>query len=197
MCSTTHSRRGFLAGTGALAAATLSGGSGAAQAFPILCSWSGGGDIGFGLAPASGQAANEVASVMRAIGLNIPMQVYTGGVTNAVATTINGLPAIVYNPGFMNQLWGCNSFAAATVLGHEVGHHANRDTQWQRQFTHSWNRELGADWVSGLAMRRLGVSLQDATSGIQCSMGPFSPGSPSHPDSQRRLQAISAGWYAG
>jgi hypothetical protein len=84
-----------------------------------------------------------------------------------------------------------------TVLAHEVGHHAMLDTTWAGQYKHPWTRELGADWVSGLAMRRIGASLPDTLSGIQCSMGVFSPGSPSHPDSQSRLQAITQGWWAG
>jgi len=55
----------------------------------------------------------------------------------------------------------------------------------------------GADWVSGLAMRRLGLSLSDTRSGIECSMGVFGPGSPTHPDSPRRLIAVTEGWEAG
>lgn len=84
-----------------------------------------------------------------------------------------------------------------TVLAHEVGHHAMLDLAWANQFKHPWTKELGADWVSGLAMKRLGAPLDDTLSGIQCGMGPFSPGSPSHPDSQRRLLAIQQGWEAG
>ncbi len=153
--------------------------------------------MGAGLAPGTHDAVALVSQIMSAIGLNIPMSVYRGGVPNASATIIGGYPAIVYNGFFLNGLSPCNQWAGVTVLAHEVGHHANRDTNWAAQFTHPWQKELGADWVSGLAMRRLGRSLNESLSGIACGMGPFSPGSPSHPNSQLRLQAIEQGWYAG
>ena len=168
-----------------------------AQSYRLLCSWSGGRNSGQGLVPARGRAAAEVRDIMNAIGFRAPMQVFIGGVQNAGATIINGRMAIIYNRNFLGRLASCNRFAAMTVLGHEVGHHANRDTSWSGRNRHPWSRELGADWVSGLAMRRLGISLTGAQSGIRCSMGVFSPGSRSHPDSERRVRAITEGWYAG
>ena len=198
------SRRTFLQRVGllghiAVADAVLSlGNSASAQTYyPILCSWAGSSHVGGGLGQAAPRALDEVRSIMRAIRLEIPMNVYMGGVPNAAATIIGGSPAIVYNPEFMTGLNYCDPVAAQSVLAHEVGHHANRDTTWSARFRHPWQRELGADWVSGLAMKRLGVSLQRAVNGILCSFGPFSPGSPSHPDSQRRLQAVQDGWYFG
>lgn len=167
-----------------------------AQTFPVLCSWAGG-NLGNGLGPASQLAARIVYDVMNAIGYQAQLDVYSGGVGNAAATILNGRSVVVYNRGFIQGLDSCNRIAPVSVLAHEVGHHANRDTTWSAKFKHPWSRELGADWVSGLAMRRLGISLEDALSGIFCSFGAFGPGSESHPDSQRRLRAVSEGWYNG
>jgi hypothetical protein len=76
-----------------------------------------------------------------------------GGVPNASATVINGVPSIIYNADFLGDLFACNEMAGMTVLAHEVGHHAMLDTTWMGQFRHPWVKELGADWVSGLALQ--------------------------------------------
>jgi hypothetical protein len=150
------------------------------------------------LAPGTAVAIQQVQLISRAIGYYTPIQTFMGGVPNASATVINGFPAIVYNPDFLGLLFQCNQAAGMTVLAHEVGHHALLDTTWQgQQFKHPWVRELGADWASGFAMKRLGASRDNTLSGIQCSMGVFSPGSISHPDSRNRLLAVEQGWAQG
>jgi len=132
-----------------------------------------------------------------AIRYHVPLQVFIGGVPNASATIINGAPAIIYNANFLDSFFRCHQAAGMTVLAHEVGHHAMLDTTWMGQNKHPWDRELGADWVSGLAMKRLGATLTDTQSGIECGMGVFGPPSPSHPDGQRRMLAVTQGWHSG
>ena len=204
MCSTHLSRRiflrqvaGSLGGIVAGSAGISLGNQASAQVYPILCTWAGANRIGVGLAQAPPHVVQQVQGIMAAIRFPVHMQVLHGGVPNAAASVIGGFPAIIYNPQFLNRLHSCDPVAPFSVLAHEVGHHANLDTTWAAQFRHPWQRELGADWVSGLAMKRLGIPLQRAQNGILCSFGPFSPGSHSHPDSQRRLQAVYAGWYYG
>ena len=189
------SRRSVMAGCVATAA-MASFGRASAQSYGLMCSYAGG-RFGEGLAPATGYAVYEINAIQRATGYFAPMAIYLGGVPNASATIISGQLSVIYNPDFLNNLFMCNRFAATTVLAHEVGHHANIDTSWQRQnYTHSYTRELGADWFSGFAMRRMGIALGDAQSGIMCTFGAFSPDGASHPGSQRRLQAITDGWSA-
>lgn len=204
MCSNFLSRRAFLrqaagslSGFVAGCAGLSLGSQASAQAYRILCTWAGTNQIGVGLAHAPPHAVQQVQGIMAAIQFQAPMQVFQGGVPNAAASLIGGFPAIIYNPQFLNRLYSCDPVAALSVLAHEVGHHANLDMTWTSQFRHPWQKELGADWVSGLAMKRLGIPLNRAQNGILCSFGPFSPGSPSHPDSQRRLQAVYSGWYLG
>jgi len=197
MCRICLDRRQFfrsaLAGAAALAAKPVTA---FAQFYPLLCSWSGGWNTGQGLAPGAPIAIQQVQLIAQAIEFPVPLEVFMGGVPNAAATMING-PAIVYNPAFLDSVAFCHPPAAMTILAHEVGHHAMLDTTWAGQWKHPWQKELGADWVSGLAMKRLGATLQDTLSGIQCSFGPFSPASPTHPDSQNRMAAIVQGWQAG
>ena len=204
MCSDHLSRRlflrqfaGSLAGIATVGVALSLGNHASAQVYPVLCSWAGANQIGIGHRPASSHAIQQVQYIMAAIGLRVPMQVFVGGVQNAAATVIRGFPTIIYNQNFLNGLHRCDPVASLSVMAHEVGHHANLDTTWAAQFRHPWQKELGADWVSGLAMKRMGIPFERARNGILCSFGPFSPGSLSHPDSQRRLQAVHAGWYHG
>lgn len=168
-----------------------------AQAYPIFCSWAGNYQVGYGLIPAPPHVVQDVQAIMAAIRFPVHMQVFWSGVQNAAATVIGGLPAIIYSPDLMNHLHSCDPVAPLSVLAHEVGHHANLDMNWAARFKHPWQKELGADWVSGLAMRRLGIHPERAQNGVLCSLGPFSPESPSHPGSQRRLQAVRSGWHQG
>jgi hypothetical protein len=198
MCEMCMNRRKFLAialggGCAAVAAPTAA----VAQVYPLYCSWSGGGGMGQGLWAPEPLAVQQVVQVASVLQLPFPIRVFMGGVPNASATIVDNVPAIVYNSNFLVALSSCYPPAGMTVLAHEVGHHAQRDLAWAGQFRHPWTRELGADWVSGLAMKRLGASLDDTLSGIQCGMGPFSPGSPTHPDSHQRLVAIQQGWETG
>lgn len=198
MCEICMNRREFLAVTLAGGCAVAAAPTAAvAQGYPLYCSWSGGPSMGPGLWPPEPLAVQQVVQVASILQLPFPINVFLGEVPNASATIINGLPAIVYNSNFLVALSSCYQPAGMTVLAHEVGHHANRDLAWAGQFRHPWTKEFGADWVSGLAMKRLGASLEDTLSGIQCSMGAFSPGSPTHPDSQNRLLAIRQGWEVG
>lgn len=80
------------------------------------------------------------------------------------------------------------------MLAHEVGHHANGDTTWRGGMRHPWMRELGADFVSGLALARIGASPEEAT---RAPRALFSYGTPSHPDTPRRVAAMLDGWRRG
>lgn len=146
------------------------------------------------LTPAPQPVTVQFQQICAAIGYNTPLAIFRGPVGNAAADVINGQPVVIYNPDFLNKLYKCALYAPATVLAHEIGHHANADTHWPSQNKHPWTRELRADWISGVALRKLGASLDQAESGIMC-FDPYGPGSSSHPNSQLRLQAISDGWH--
>lgn len=190
-------RRKFIKGLSAFSIATsFSSKASVAQNFRVLCSYAGG-SFGSGLAPASNSAIAAVRDIENVLGYYANLDVYRGGVPNAAAMVWNSRYAIVYNHSFMSGLASCHRIAPYTVLAHEVGHHANADTQWAGQFRNSWSKEFGADFVSGVAMRRLGIDLDAAQSAILCTFGAFSPGNSSHPGSQQRLAAIADGWWQG
>lgn len=201
MCICKLSRRSVLriAAFGLIATATIQRVPSAwGQAF--LCSYAG--NIGLGrLAPATPVAWQDVQRAMSVIGLRIPIQVFQGQTGNALALVMpdqfgTPIPTIVYNPNFLNQLYQLGGrYASMSVLAHEVGHHANRDSSWMGQFKHPWQRELGADFVSGLVLGRIGASLDEATRALRAMFSLF--GDPGHPDTRRRLNAVTDGWLAG
>jgi hypothetical protein len=161
--------------------------------YSINCSF-GGGSQGIGLTEPTLNAVQGIQSICSVLGVN-PIKVFRGNVPNAAATIINNTPVIVYNADFMNQLSAFNFYAPYSVLGHEVGHHVNFDLTFYGQFQHPWTKELRADYVSGVAMRRLGVSLSNALSA--CYALYTAEGSSSHPDSPKRIDAVTLGWYNG
>lgn len=161
--------------------------------YSINCSF-GGGSQGIGLMDPTINAVQGVQSICNVLGVS-PIKIFQGNVPNAAATIINNTPVIVYNSNFMNQLSSFNYYAPYSVLGHEVGHHVNFDLTFYGQFQHPWTKELRADYVSGVAMRRLGVSLNNALSA--CYALYSTEGSSSHPDSPKRIDAVTLGWYNG
>lgn len=161
--------------------------------YPILCAF-GSSIQGQGLSPATNIAIQGVNSICSVLGVRY-INVYQGGVPNASATVVNNIPIIVYNPDFMNKLSNYNPAAPFTVLGHEVGHHVNFDLTYYGQFQHPWTKELRADYVAGVAMRRLYVSLDQTVSLYYWLFD--AQGSSSHPDSFKRIDAVTQGWLRG
>lgn len=80
-----------------------------------------------------------------------------------------------------------------TIIGHEIGHHANGDTGWRRSHNReAWDRELAADRTAGHLVSRLGGALEDAQAFFhRLSNSP----SETHPPRDLRLQAVAQGWH--
>lgn len=145
----------------------------------------------------------QITSLMRIP----PIAVYRSpGLQNASASRhpFNGSAVILYDPQFFNRLHQSveargltrsGRWATFSVLAHEVGHHFHGDAAFYGQFQHPWNKELRADYFSGVVLRRAGASLNDALAAIFSHFNPY--GSPSHPDTRRRIDAIRAGYFRG
>ncbi|MEZ4828314.1 MAG: hypothetical protein R3C61_18795 [Bacteroidia bacterium] len=155
------------------------------------CTYSGG-NCTSNLSPPTDYAQNQVNQICQI--LNLPLiRTYRSDTGNACATVYYNRPIISYNSGFLEYLKSYNLWAPVSVLAHEVGHHYNRDVLWYGNFKHPWTKELQADFVSGYVMYKLGASLSDAQSAQRVSFDWM--GSTSHPDSPRRLDALTAGYH--
>jgi hypothetical protein len=155
------------------------------------CAFSGGGLCDSNLADPTQYAVDVVQNICNVLGTPY-IPIYRANIPNACALIgPQGTPIITYNPIFLGKLYEANVWAPISVLAHEVGHHIYQDPSWYGSFQHPWTKELRADYVSGYVMFKLGASLSDAQSAFSDS---FSFGSPSHPDTPRRLDAILAGY---
>lgn len=157
----------------------------------VYCSYSGGGCAN-GLSQPTQYASNIVSNICNILGVRY-INTYAGNVGNACASNYQGYPIITYNRQFMNYLSSNNQWAPISVLAHEVGHHVNNDISWYGAFKHSWTKELQADYVSGYVMYKMGASLENAKSAFYIMFDWM--GSMSHPDTPRRIDALTAGYY--
>ena len=153
-----------------------------------------------GVAQASPYAYGVLNNIKSALNVVMSIEKYIGPVQNAGAMVQPNqfgapVPVIVYNANFLGSLYQKNQWAPISVVAHEVGHHINNDASWSRQMgAHPWSRELGADFISGCALARMGASLADATTALNSMFDGL--GSPSHPDTPRRVNAVREGWEA-
>jgi hypothetical protein len=120
--------------------------------------------------------------------------VSTNQIDNAAAMFYNGRRYILYNPRFISQLDNAanDKWAGISVLAHEIGHHLLGHTMDGRGSQHA--KELASDQFSGLVLRRMGATLQQAQLAMSLISSPH--GSASHPGKNDRLAAIAKGWGA-
>lgn len=116
----------------------------------------------------------------------------TTQVDNAAAVIYQNVRYILYNPSFINQLDNAarDKWASISVIGHEIGHHLLGHTMDGRGS--QIPKELDADEYSGLVLRRMGASLQQAQLAMKLIASPYA--SATHPGENDRLAAIARGW---
>lgn len=111
-----------------------------------------------------------------------PMNAELGG--NAIATVLDENRLIVYDRN-LSPIAGYNG--ARMIIAHELAHHYCKHLGTLS----SPNKELQADAFSGVAMRLMGQSLDNALAVAKLfNKRP----SVSHPTAQDRIQAITDGW---
>jgi hypothetical protein len=116
----------------------------------------------------------------------------TTQVDNAAAVIYQNVRYILYNPSFIDQLDNAakDKWASISVIGHEIGHHLLGHTLDGRGS--QIPKELEADEYSGLVLRRMGASLQQAQLAMKLIASPYA--SATHPGESDRLAAIARGW---
>lgn len=115
-----------------------------------------------------------------------------GLIPDAIAITCGEHRYILYDRGFIDsaQRASDNFWAIRSIFAHELGHHLNGHTL--SQDPDRFQRELEADFFSGLLLQRMGADDQQARATL--SLLGMEEGSDNHPPLDLRLQAISAGW---
>ena len=138
------------------------------------------------------EAQDIIKSILAIVGLKPNFEVRASDVPNAAAVIYGNKRFILYNLGFTKKLTKAagSSWAATSILAHEVGHHLNGHT-----LLAGGSRpdiELEADEFSGFVLRKLGATLRDAQVAMSIAAG--EKASHTHPAKSDRLNAIADGW---
>ena len=146
--------------------------------------------IGFSSVSEARSIINDIMDVSN-IQQNFRVEATTQ-VDNAAAVIYQNTRYILYNPSFIDQLDNAarDKWASISVIGHEIGHHLLGHTLDGRGS--QIPKELEADEYSGLVLRRMGASLQQAQLAMKLIASPYA--SATHPGESDRLAAIARGW---
>lgn len=136
---------------------------------------------------------NEIVSVMN---LKVNFEVREANVPNAGAVFFNKKRYILYNPNFIKQIDRATGtdWASVSILAHEIGHHVKGHV-FASNGGSSHANELEADEFSGLVLKRMGASLEEAQIAMRLISG--NRASSTHPGKSDRLEAIAKGWNDG
>jgi tetratricopeptide (TPR) repeat protein len=116
--------------------------------------------------------------------------------SNALATTVNGVRYILYNPDFLRKFKqdAATKWAAYGVLAHEMGHHLNGHNLSEETPSVRKQFELEADKFAGNLLFHLHATIDEAQSGIKTI--PLEGETYTHPSKTARLVATTNGWTA-
>lgn len=127
-------------------------------------------------------------------------------ISNAVAVTYKGERYILYDREFLSLISrNSSSWSNLFILAHEVGHHINGHTKdialgsilSAQELEEQRTEELEADYYAGFVLAKLGATLSETNAAINLigSLGDdrFS----THPDKNKRIEAITRGWNNG
>lgn len=136
---------------------------------------------------------SEIISVMK---LKVNFEVREANVPNAGAVFFNNKRYILYNPNFIKQIDRATGtdWASISILAHEIGHHVKGHV-FADNGGSSHENELEADEFSGLVLRKMGATLEQAQVAMRLISG--NRASSTHPGKTDRLTAIAKGWNAG
>lgn len=142
--------------------------------------------------PPDDAARRRIDHIANSAGMVNTFAVYAANVPNAVATTIDGKRAILYNQDFMirTEKAGGKDWVALGILAHEIAHHIHGDLQGRQ--TASPAAETSADYFSGFQLRQMGASLDEAQAAVKKVSS--EKGSSSHPPKSARVAAVTNGW---
>lgn len=134
---------------------------------------------------------NEIIAVMN---LKVNFEVREANVPNAGAVVFNNKRYILYNPNFIKQIDRAarTDWASISILAHEIGHHVLGHTF--KSGGNSYQQELEADQFSGMALKKMGATLEEAQ--VAMNLVASDRASATHPARTNRLDAIAKGWNA-
>lgn len=142
------------------------------------------------------EARSIIDEIIDIMNLKVNFEVREANVPNAGAVFFNNKRYILYNPNFIKQIDRAagTDWASISILAHEIGHHVKGHV-FRNNGGSSHQNELEADEFSGLVLKKMGASLEDAQVAMRMISG--NRASATHPGKSDRLEAIARGWNAG
>ncbi len=142
------------------------------------------------------EARNIIDEIISVMNLKVNFEVREANVPNAGAVFFNNKRYILYNPNFIKQIDRAagTDWASISILAHEIGHHVKGHV-FKSNGGSSHQNELEADEFSGLVLKKMGASLEDAQIAMRMISG--NRASSTHPGKSDRLSAIAKGWNLG
>jgi len=147
------------------------------------------------VSPAPPEAQRAVALIVDGVGLRRNFEVLQGEFARKVggfATIRGGRRYIVYDAEEFSFGAGRTDWVAMGLLGHEIGHHLASHVYLDGASSHA--DELEADRFAGVALARLGASLDQA---LAWTAALNREATESHPARARRQEEAEAGWRHG
>ena len=127
-------------------------------------------------------------------------------INNAVAVTYKGQRYILYDKEFLSLISiNTTSWSNTFILAHEVGHHINGHTKdialgnlmTRQELEEQRKEELEADYYAGFVLSKLGANLSQTTAAINLIGSQGDDRYSTHPDRNKRIDAITRGWNNG
>lgn len=142
------------------------------------------------------EAKSIIHDIISVMNLKVNFEVREANVPNAGAVFYNKKRYILYNPNFIKQIDQATGtdWAAVSILAHEIGHHVKGHV-FANNGGSSHENELEADEFSGLVLKKMGATLEEAQ--IAMKLISSNRASSTHPGKSDRLEAIAKGWNAG
>ncbi len=142
----------------------------------------------------SDEARTIVIKICNVLAVSQNFDLRASNVENALATAEGNRRIILYSEVFLKKFSqdARTSWAAYSVLAHEIGHHINGHDFGETNAIKRKQMELEADRFSGSALRLLGAMLDEAKAGIETLA--LDAEQQYHPSATARRASLTSGW---
>jgi hypothetical protein len=132
-------------------------------------------------------ARRYIWKIFEVLGFQKTVPVYFGNVGSAATYKASSGSFVIYDQNFFNRVHTDYPMVTFSILAHEVGHIIGQHQENQN----SHIRELDADRISGLVMKRVGATAEQAI--LKEKLFPRKSNL-THPNSVLRVKAILEGY---
>ena len=124
----------------------------------------------------------------------VPFRLLSSNVANAAALFTKGQALILINQQFMDKVQDDSKtwYSVKAILAHEVAHHLYGHTLPSSPASSRRNEELQADFYSGMVLKQMGATLDEALSAV--TQIELHTGSSTHPSKEARKTAVISGY---